>query len=79
MTSLHIVQKALRPIVAEAIGRGCWELETTGRKNGHTLRLRHSSGRQVPLHGSKVSERRAPRQLRTQLARIEREVLTSST
>lgn len=73
MISVHQVPKALRPIVSQAIGRGCWELESTGRKTGHTIRLRHRSGRLVPLHCSKVSERRAPKQLRSQLLRIERE------
>lgn len=72
--NLHSVQKPLRPIVAEAIGRGCWELEATGRKNGHAIRLRHESGRIVPLHGSTVSEGRAPKQLRSQLRRIEKEL-----
>ena len=74
MTSIHNVRKPLRTVVSEAIARGCWALEETGRKNGHTMRLRHSSGRVVPLHCSKVSEARAPKKLRSQLARIEREL-----
>lgn len=74
MITLHDVQKPLRAVVSEAIARGCWTLEKTGRKNGHTTRLRHSSGRTVPLHHSKVSESNAPRMLRSQLARIERDV-----
>lgn len=74
--NLHQVQKALRPIVAEAIGRGCWTVERTKRGGGHSLRLVHATGRIVPLHNSRVSESRAPKQLRTQLARIERELDT---
>lgn len=74
--NLHRVQKALRPIVAEAIDRGCWTVERTKRGSGHSLRLVHKSGRIVPLHCSRVSEGRAPKQLRSQLARIERELDT---
>lgn len=69
---IHDVQKPLRAVVAAAIARGCWTLEHTGRKNGHALRLRHSSGRVVPLHNSRVSETLAPKKLKCQLARIER-------
>lgn len=75
---IHKVPKDLRPIVEEAVGRGCWVLERTGRKTGHHLRLRHSTGRTVPLHCSKVSEALASRKLRSQLLRIERE-LTGTT
>lgn len=71
MISLYKVRKPLRPVVAEAIGRGCWEIEQVGSK--HTYRLRHRSGRLVPLHSSRVSEGRAPKKLKSQLARIERE------
>jgi hypothetical protein len=74
--NLHNVQKALRPIVAEAIGRGCWKVQNTKRGTGHSLRLVHESGRIVPLHCSRVSEGRAPKQLRSQLRRIERELDT---
>jgi hypothetical protein len=70
--SIYQVQKDLRPIVSAAIGRGCWELERAGGK--HYIRLRHSSGRIVPLHGSKTSEALASRKLRSQLARIERDL-----
>lgn len=76
MISVHRVLKPLRPIVAEAIGRGCWFLEETRRGSAHSLRLRHTTGRIVPLHQSKVSEGRAPKQLRSQLKRIERELDT---
>lgn len=72
MISIHQVRKPLRAVVSEAIARGCWTLEETGRKNGHTFRLRHSSGRLVPLHCSKVSEALAPKKLGSQLRRIER-------
>lgn len=74
MISIHHVRKPLRSVVSEAIGRGSWTLEETGRKNGHTLRLRHVSGRVVPLHNSRVSEALAPKKLGAQLRRIEREV-----
>lgn len=70
--NLHVVRKPLRPVVAQAIGRGCWRLEKTGRAGKHSLRLVHTTGRIVPLHCSKVSEGRAPQQLKSQLARIER-------
>lgn len=71
MVTLHDVRKPLRAVVAAAIARG-WVLEETGRRNGHTTRLRHPSGRLVPLHHSKVSEGRAPKKLGAQLRRIER-------
>lgn len=70
---IHQVQKPLRAVVQAAIARGCWELEHTKRSNGHALRLRHTSGRLVPLHNSRVSTRLAHKQLKSQLARIERE------
>jgi hypothetical protein len=72
MISIHRVQKDLRPIVEEAIGRGCWELEKL-KRGSHTFRLRHSSGRIVPLASSRVSEAMASKKLRSQLRRIERE------
>ena len=77
MISIHDVRKPLRAVVSEAIARGCWTLEETGRKNGHTTRLKHSSGRLVPLHCSRVSEARAAKKLSSQLRRIEREVNTA--
>lgn len=75
---IHKIPKDLRPVVTEAIGRGCWELEETRKARGHHLRLKHESGRAVPLHCSRVSEALASRKLRSQLLRIERE-LTGST
>jgi hypothetical protein len=72
--SIHDVRKPLRAVVSDAIARGCWTLEKTGRKNGHTMRLRHKSGRLVPLHCSTVSEALASKKLGSQLRRIEREL-----
>lgn len=71
---IHKIQKDLRPVVQEAIGRGCWTLEETARGRGHHLRLRHESGRVVPLHCSRTSEALASRKLGSQLRRIERDV-----
>lgn len=69
--SIHQVPKELRPVVREAIGRGCWTLEERRKGTGHALKLVHTSGRIVPLATS-PSERLATRKLGSQLRRVER-------
>lgn len=72
MSLLASVARELRPVVQDAIGRGCWELATTGRRNGHHVRLVHTSGRAVPITNTRVGSKRIVMHLRTDLLRIER-------
>ena len=69
--SLYRVPKSLRPVVREAIGRGCWTIQERRKGTGHALKLVHDSGRIVPL-ASSPSESLACKKLKSQLMRVER-------
>lgn len=67
------VPKELRPVVEEAIGRGCWELcKAPSPRAAHRFRLVHTSGRTVALTNTRVSDHRVVKNLRADLLRIEK-------
>lgn len=68
---LSKIPRALRPVVEEAIGRGCWELEKPSG-NSH-FKMRHRSGRCILIANTPSDNGRGVVNLRGDLRRMERD------